>query len=195
MWLLRLNKRPLNNDWKTVIAITKCLDWARVHLPGLASITGEKYNPCQNLAPKNEDEKEHLASGDTAAVNAMGPMQDGTLWQRLDVFCPGRIPIKRLSSISPQQMGGEEEEDLYSPELSLRSSMAPAADFLFFAKGYAWVPVHKVDRALGKSPGLSLTTRWSFCLQNSLIVSVRGSPRGHRSPGLPNKDYGLRTET
>lgn len=97
-------------------------------------------------------------------------------------------PVKRLSYISPQQIGGEEEEDGIGPELSLRSSMAPAADFLFFAKGYAWVPVHKVDRALRKSPGSSSPPDGPSSTEQPHCLSER-EPTWAQVSRSPNKDY------
>lgn len=81
--------------------------------------------------------RKNTCPGDTAVVNVMVQMQDGTLSAAPRCFFVGVGTVKRLSYISPRQMGEEEEGDGTGPELSLRSSMAPAADFLFFAKGYA----------------------------------------------------------
>lgn len=135
--------------------------------------------------------RKNTCPGDTAIVNVRVQIQDGTLSAAPRCFFVGEGTVKRLSYISPRQMGEEEEGDGTGPELSLRSSVAPA-DFLFFAKGYAWVPVHKVDRALGKSPGSSSPPDGPSSIWTASL-SQRGSPRGHTSHGLLTRTT-LRTE-
>ena len=101
------------------------------------------------------------------------------------MFFVGVGPVKRLSYFSPQQMGGEEEGDGTGPKPEVFNGTS--SRFPFLCKRICLSPCAQSRRGFGKESWFVATTRWSLVYRNSFIVSVRGSPRGHRSHGLTTR--------